>query len=118
MSEEQLVRPLRRRRSRAEVDQLIAEYEASGLSRREFCTKHGLTVVTLDRYRKRRRERIESCPDDKRFLRVELCGGKPAGGAGQGNEVAVVLRSGRRIELRRGFDAEVLVQLMQVLEQI
>ena len=118
MNEEQSGRPRGRRRSRAEVDQLIAEYEGSGLTRQQFCAKHGLALVTLDRYRKRRREGGASSPDDKRFLRVELRGGKPAGSDGPGNELAVVLRSGRRIELRGGFDADLLLQLVQVLEQI
>jgi hypothetical protein len=49
---------------------------------------------------------------------VELSGAKPAGSSGAGNELAVVLRSGRRIEVRHGFDAELLEQLIQVLERV
>ena len=32
---------------------MAGEYEASGLSRTEFCRKHGLSLATLARYRKR-----------------------------------------------------------------
>jgi transposase-like protein len=106
-----------RRRSRAEVDRLVAEYEASGLRRQEFCAKHGLSPVTLDRYRRRRQQRPETASCSSRFLRVEVSGAKSAGGGAQGNELAVVLGSGRRIEVRRGFDTELLAQLVQVLER-
>lgn len=107
-----------RRRSRAEVDRLVAEYEASGLTRQEFCAKHGLSLVTLDRYRRRRQQRPETRSRSSRFLRVEVSGAKPAEGSVQGNELAVVLGSGRRIEVRRGFDTELLARLVQVLERV
>ena len=48
---------VRRRRSRAEAEQLVVEYEASGMSRAEFCQKQGLSLATLARYRKRRSAR-------------------------------------------------------------
>lgn len=107
-----------RRRSRAEVDRLVAEYEASGQTRQEFCAKHGLSPISLYRYQRRREERGERPASSGRFLRVELSGAKPAGSSGAGNELAVVLRSGRRIEVRHGFDAELLEQLIQVLERV
>jgi hypothetical protein len=44
---------VQRRRSRAEAEQVASEYEGSGLSRVEFCRKHGLSLATLARYRKR-----------------------------------------------------------------
>src|SRR5207302_5361341 len=65
-------------RSRAEVDRLVAEFEASGLTRQEFCTKHGLSLVTLDRYRKRRQQRGEKFAGDSGFLQVELSAPKAA----------------------------------------
>jgi hypothetical protein len=43
----------RRRRSGAEVEALVAEYEASGLKRGAFCRQRGLAVGTLDKYRRR-----------------------------------------------------------------
>ena len=44
---------VRRRRSRAEVEELVAEYEASGLTREAFCQQRDLSVGTLDKYRRR-----------------------------------------------------------------
>jgi hypothetical protein len=40
-----------RRRSREEADRLVMEYEQSGLTRRAFCHRHGLSTATLDNYR-------------------------------------------------------------------
>ena len=44
---------VRKRRSRVEVEKLVAEYEASGLTRDGFCQQHGLSVTTLDKYLQR-----------------------------------------------------------------
>jgi hypothetical protein len=106
-----------RRRSRAEVDQLVAEYEASGLTRQEFCARHGLALATLDRYRKRRQQRRESSSADRRFIRVELSGAKQAA-SHSSSDLVVLLSNARRIEVRRGFDADLLAQLVRVLEQV
>src|ERR1019366_5806951 len=45
---------IRRRRSREEADRLVLEYEQSGLTRRIYCRQHGLSLATLDSYRRRR----------------------------------------------------------------
>ncbi len=108
MSEEQVPRR-QRHRTRAEAEQLVVEYEASGLSRQEFCQQHGLALVTLDRYRRRRAQDVPA--GDGRWVAVELRG------SGPGNELAVVLPGGRRIEVRRGFDGDTLGQVVRVLEQ-
>ena len=88
---------------------MVAEYETSGLSRQEFCLKHGLALATLDRYRKRRQE----APGNSGWVAVELSGGSESGSA-----LAVVLLSGRRIEVSRGFDAHTLEELVCVLEHV
>lgn len=51
MSEEQAVAAGVQRRSRAEADQLVVEFEASGLGRREFCAQRGVALGTLELYR-------------------------------------------------------------------
>src|SRR5512134_2006205 len=79
MSEGEVGRP-RRRRSRAEVEQLIVEYEASGLSRVEFCQKHGLALSTLARYQRRRAQGQDEGPGPSRWLAVELSGAHPRPG--------------------------------------
>ena len=40
------------RRSRAEIERLVSEFEQSGLGRKEFSAAHGLSVHTLDAWRR------------------------------------------------------------------
>src|ERR1700758_2161544 len=54
-----------KRRTRAEVQQLVAEFVSSGMRRSEFCQSRGLSFSTLDRHLKklrwkRRRKPISS----------------------------------------------------------
>lgn len=104
------------RRSRAEVDQLVAEYEAAGLSRQEFCRQHGLSVGALDRYR-RRRQVPDKKASESRWVAVEVSGARRMDSSEPGVALAVVLTNGRRIEVKRGFDANLLAQLLPLLEQ-
>src|SRR3954449_404921 len=61
----------RRRRSHAEVEGLVAEYEASGLGRQTFCNRHGLSLSTLNRHGKR--QHMASKPaETSRWVAVEL----------------------------------------------
>lgn len=115
MNEKQVVE-VRRRRSRQEVEQLVAEYESSGLSRIDFCRERGLGLSTLDRYRTRRKG--QSPAGRNALLAVEVSGRAPTLGAGTGGALAVVLRGGRRIEVGRGFDTGALEQLVRVLEGV
>ena len=115
MNEEQ-VYAVRRRRSRQEVEQVVAEYESSGLSRIEFCRERGVALSTLGRYRSRQQR--QAAAGSNALLAVEVCGRTPAPIAANGRALAVVLRSGRRIEVGRGFDTGVLEQLVRVLEGV
>jgi hypothetical protein len=112
MNEEQVC-VVQRRRSRHEVEQLVAEYESSGLSRIEFCRERGLALSTLGRYRRRERQ---APAGSRALLAVEVSGRAPASLGATGSALAVVLRGGRRIEVGRGFDACALEQLVRVLE--
>ena len=111
---EQQVCVVGRRRSRAEVEQLVAEFESSGLSRIEFCRERGLALSTLGRYR--RRGARQKPARSNALLAVELSNRPQASPAAAGSALAVVLRSGRRIEVGCGFDASALEQLVRVLE--
>lgn len=116
MSEEQ-VHQVRRRRSGAEVEKLVAEYEASGLRRTEFCRTHGLALSTLNRYCKRRPAHGEA-GGVGRWVAVELSGPNPASGSGGSSGLTVMLSGGRRIEIGRSFDASTLERLMVLLERV
>jgi transposase-like protein len=112
---EQQVCEVRRRRSRHEVEQLVAEFESSGLNRSEFCRERGVGLSTLARYRRRREEQAPA--GSNRLLAVEVSG-RTEGPAATSSALAVVLRGGRRVEVGRGFDAGTLEQLVHVLEGV
>jgi len=95
-----------------EADQVVADYEASGLSREAFCVQYDVTLKSLDRYVTRSRKQKQKGEESQRFVAVEV-----VRHAGTGGELAVLLASGRRIEVKRGFDPGTLRQLVAVLEQ-
>ena len=109
---------VRRRRSRAEAEALVAEYEASGLMREAFCQQRGLPVGTLDKYRRRVRERLPS--NGGSVLPVEVVWSTAQNtnkDTGRDSVLVVELRGGRRVEVRRGFDAGTLERLLTVLDR-
>ena len=101
-----------RRRSRAEANQLAIECEASGLSQREFCEQRGVPLKTLARYLTRHRREQSGKKRMPQWVAVEVAAkrGDPA-------ELSIILAGGRRIEVRRGFDAETLRRLVAALER-
>lgn len=108
----------RRRRSHAEAEALVAEFEASGLQREAFCRQRGLAVGTLDRYRRRVHQGRQS--SNQSMVPVEVVwstGQNPNRDGGRDSVLVVELRGGRRIEVRRGFDGGTLERLLTVLER-
>jgi hypothetical protein len=106
-----------RRRSRTEAGQLVAAYEASGLSCIEFCRQQGLSLATLARYRKRQRQAQGEAATGNRWLAVEVSSVSATAGSGTASGLAITLAGGRRIEVGRGFNAPTLLQLLSVLER-
>ena len=102
----------RRHRSRAEADQLAAEYEASELSQEAFCGEREIALKTLARYLARYRKQKAGI-EPPRWVAAEVGVQK-----GNGGELTVLLPGGRRIEVKRGFDSGTLRQLVAVLEQV
>jgi hypothetical protein len=110
------VRVVQRRRSRLEVEKLVAEFEASGLRRDAFCQQRGLSVAALDKYRRRVHQipRPYAAP----MVPVEVISSAPEQASGDAGGVLVVeLQSGRRIEVHRGFDAATLERLLTVVDR-
>jgi hypothetical protein len=108
-----------RRRSWAEVQALVAEFEASGLIRSRFCQQRGLAVGTLDKYRQRVHGGRQS--KGRAFVPVEVVSsmaGDVNSVAGRDGALVVELRSGRRIEVRRGFDTGTLERLLTLLDRV
>lgn len=112
MTEPQAGRRRRRHRSRAEANQLATEFEASGLTREEFCNLKGVPMKTLARYVARRRREQDGGGALQQWVAVEV-----AEPRGPGAELTVVLAGGRRIEVQRGFDTGTLQQLVAALER-
>jgi len=91
---------------------LAIECEASGLSQREFCEQRGVPLKTLARYLARYR-REQTCEKQMpQWVAVEV-----AAKRGDPGELTIVLAGGRRIEVRRGFDAETLRRVVAALER-
>jgi hypothetical protein len=99
-----------------EVEKLVAEYEASGLTRDVFCQQRGLSVVTLDKYRRRVQKWARSGAGPMLPVEVVLSTGSNCAARGYG-VLVVESRSGRRIEVGRGFDAETLERLLTILDK-
>ena len=109
---------IHRRRSFAEVQALVGEFESSGLLRAAFCQQRGLAVGTLDKYRRRVQSRPQFGAGPLLPVEVVFSPSRDAGSeAGCDGVLFVELRSGRRIEVRRGFDAETLQRLLSVLDR-
>ena len=109
---------VRKRRSRQEIKRLVREFETSGLRRSAFCHKHHLALGTLQRGLRKRRVEVDGQSESKRLVEVKMAG-LQRNGSGPGTcSLEVVLAEGRRIEVRRDFDAETLARLIRTLEEI
>ena len=108
----------KRRRAAAELEQIVREFESSGLNRSQFCRQHGLTWGVLNRYLKRLPAGGSSGGSREGLMAVELTGNKLSTESADSYGLAVVLARGRRITVSSGFDAVTLQRLVQVLESI
>ena len=94
-----------RRRSAEEMDELLEQFRASGLTQAEYCRQTGTILSTLGRYLRRR------SGGEQRLLRVNV-ESTPEPGAG----FVVVLGNGRRIESGWRFGDADLARLIRVAE--
>jgi len=104
---------VRRRRSRIEAQHLVLEFKQSGLTRQAFCAQHGLSVASLDKYRRRPAAILEGCD---RLLPVELAPDQ-ASAFKANSTLWVELIGGRRIGVEIGFDAATLGRLIGLLDK-
>ena len=109
-----------KRRTRAEVQQLVAEFVSSGMRQTEFCQSRGLSFSTLDRHLKklrwkRRRRPVSSAG---RLVPVELAARKSEAQHEPSCGLAVVLPGGRRIEVHPDFDTSTFERLASALERV
>jgi hypothetical protein len=93
----------KQKRSSEEIRRLIEEFRGSGLTRREFCQRHGIAITTLDYWRGAHKRTPQ-------LVRVAV----EAPQAGPG--FVLVLANGRRIESGWGFADAELIRLMRIAE--
>jgi hypothetical protein len=91
---------------------VAAEYEASKLTQQEFSRVKNIPLKTLARYVARQRRQKADARQASRWVAVEVA--EPSNTT---SELVVLVASGRRIEVKRGFDGETLHRLMAVLER-
>jgi hypothetical protein len=108
-----------RRRSRAEGERLVSEFEQSGLGRKEFCVTRGLSVHTLDAWRRRiagyqgEIVPVEIVVDD-----AARRGSMGVGRKAPSGQFRIVLADGLRIEVEPGFNAAELWRLIAALDGV
>jgi hypothetical protein len=108
----------KRRRTAAELEQIVREFDSSGLNRSQFCRLKGLTWAVLHRYLRRLQKQGGRDASREGLIAVELADKQLGGERSGGCDLAVVLGRGRRIAVSPGFDAVTLQRLVQVLETI
>ena len=108
-----------KRRTRAEVQQLVAEFVSSGMRRSEFCQSRGLSFSTLDRHLKKRRWKRRRRPvsSASQLVPVELAAKKSLTQHEPSCGLAVVLPGGRRIEVHPDFDRTTFERLLGIMER-
>jgi hypothetical protein len=111
-----------KRRTRAEVQQLVEEFVGSGMRRSEFCQSRGLGFGTLNRHLKKQRWKRPSRATSSasrfgRLVPVELAAKKSPRPHEPSSGLAVVLPGGRRIEVHSDFDTNTFERLVSALER-
>jgi hypothetical protein len=108
----------RQRRSRAEVERLVRDFVMSGLGRQEFCERHGLALSVLQRHLSGRGVSRIDRQKKTRLVAVDVVSRGSEAHSQKACAMAVVLGSGRRIELGADFDCGALERVVAVLERI
>jgi len=96
-----------RRRSAEEIQQLLEEYRASGMTRIAYCRQSGVALSTLGRYLRGNGSKRQ------RLIRVRVAApSEPDRG------FVLVLGNGRRIESGWKFGEAELARLIRVVEGV
>ena len=92
---------------------IAEEYEASGLTQREFAERRGMTLSTLQSwvYRRRRQER-EPVAQPVRLLPVQVMA---APVVSVSDPIELLLASGERVSFAVGTDTEYVARLVAAL---
>jgi hypothetical protein len=97
-------------RSAKEVEQIVLEFERSGLSRREYCERRGIARPTLDWYRRR----VQAGRNSPSLVQVRIEKAKAPVIDGAGDGFTLVLANGCRIETGWNFGEAELARLIRI----
>ena len=107
-----------RQRSRGEWQRLVAGWPRSGLTQQAYCTRHGISVGSLRRWRRILSEhaapRLKTVAPATEFVPVRLVGDASAPPA---TELTLVLSDGLRLEIGPECRAETLKRVLGVLQE-
>jgi len=108
-----------KRRTRAEVQQLVAEFVSSGMRRHEFCRSRGLSLSTLSRHLRKQhwKKKSRAASSVGGLVPVELAAKKSPTQQEPSCGLALVLLGGRRIEVHPDFDTSTFERLVGILER-
>jgi hypothetical protein len=98
---------MRQRRGREEIQQIVEQFHASGLSKMEYCRQNGVVLSSLGRYL--RRNEISG----QRLVRVKV-----EVPAAPDTGFVLMLVNGRRIASSWGFAEAELARLIRVAESV
>jgi hypothetical protein len=106
-----------KRSEKPEWVRVAEEYEASGLTQREFAERRSMRLSTLQSWVYRRRHQQRASPAQPvRLLPVQvMTATAPVMGTGQSLEV--LLGSGERVRFAAGTDVEYVARLVAALER-
>jgi hypothetical protein len=96
-----------KRRSGEEIEQLLEQYRASGLTQIEYCRRAGVALSTLGRHLRRHGG------NHQRLIQVRV-----EGDAEPDRGFVLVLGNGRRIEAGWRFSDAELARLIRVAEAV
>ena len=94
-----------RRRSLQEMEQVVEQYRASGLSQIAYCRQTGMVLSTLGRYLRRSKR------PERQLVRVKV-----EAPSEPGTGFVLMLGNGRRIASGWGFGDAELARLIRVAE--
>jgi transposase len=112
---------------------MLRQWRGSGLTGRDFCGEHGLSEPSFYAWRRQigrrdqeraaararqpQTERTAEGAAEPAFLKVKIGAGASALSAIEAPAIEVLVAPGRVLRVRSGFDAELLRQLVRLLEE-
>jgi hypothetical protein len=90
--------------------QMLEQYAASGLGRREFCEQRGMALTTFDYWRREHAGQPRKQSKRPRLVRVEVAASQGTG------RFILSLANGRRIESAWPFADAELARLIRIVE--